>query len=134
MIRVAHAGGNPIERIDRDWEAMAEAQIVTTRCAYCDWLKTGPLAETRKAHAGHRLDAHGIGPLRHKVQKCAKHDCVRLTRSASGMCPEHAEDAMGNARRRKPNNHRPKMGPSIAALVANRFERGFNREDLPVWR
>lgn len=131
---MTHSGGSPVDRLDRDWEAMAESRVAVFLCAYCDWRLEAELKDGRRAHADHRLSEHGIVPLRPKIQKCAKHDCQRQTRSASGMCSEHIEDAKGNARRRKATRGRPTLGPSISALVVNRYARGFNREDLPTWR
>lgn len=94
-------------------------------CAHCpSWEHVGTAAECRAAFAEHRK-AHPTSARTVKRVVCARHDCERLTKSPSGMCPEHLADTRSNARNR--------VGGARNQAIVRRSPGRLNREDLPTW-
>lgn len=130
---MAGVGGKAVDLMDADWTEYANSRVAVFRCAHCDWSLEGELREGRKQAADHLRAEHGIRPAARKPTKCAKHDCSRLTRSETRMCPEHAAEAVRNAKGRRPNTGRPVMNPALKRFGGYITLTGLNREDLPTW-
>lgn len=50
--------GTSYKMLDSLWARLMERQKVTTRCARCEWVATGPLEEVRVQFTAHREREH----------------------------------------------------------------------------